>query len=296
MNNLKQILVCLALSLVILVPAVQGAEDRFQVVVSILPQAWLVEALGGEHVEVSVLVGPGHSPATFEPTVKQLAGLQAAGLLVTAGVPFELGLMPKIKGMKDGPTLCGPEAQPGHDHHGDDHHHHHHDELDPHFWLDPLATAAHAETIRDALMRLDPDHAESYARNFAMVQTLLRKLDEDMGQILSACSGQAFFVFHPAYGHLARRFGLEQVAVETGGKDPGPRQLAGVIDKALATGARAIIVQPQFSRKTARVVADAAGLQVVELDPLNRDYLTNMRFMARTLARVLGCGEAAAHE
>ncbi len=280
-------------------PDTDGAADApLQVVVSILPQAWFVQAVGGENVQVQVLVGPGHSPATFEPTVKQLAGLQAADLFITAGVPFELGLMPKIAGMRNGPRLCGPEAQRGHHDHDGDHHGHHHaeGELDPHFWLDPEAAWQHLELIAAQLSALRPTLAPEFQDNLARTRTVFDALRATLDRELQPHAGQAFLVFHPSFGHLARRYGLQQIAVEDGGHEPGPRQLAAIIDRARETGARAIIVQPQFSRKSAQVVANSAGLDMVELDPLGPDYPTNMEHIARTLARHLGPAEGGGHE
>ena len=289
-TNLK-ILLCLAL--LSMWPGLSSLAETgpVQVTVSILPQTWFVQAVGGPHVEVQVLVGPGHSPATFEPTVKQLAALQVADLFVTAGVPFELGFMPKVRGMKSGPRICGPEAQVGHHDHHHGHDHHHDGELDPHFWLDPTAALQHMELIKAELSLLRPDLEPAFATRLAEARDQLSELQNRMDHWLTPHAGQAFFVFHPSFGHLARRYDLEQVAVEDGGNQPGPRQLAQVIERARQTGARAIIVQPQFSKKSAQVVAEAAGLEVAELDPLNPDYLANMEHMARRLAEVLAAPE-----
>ena len=83
-------------------PAWTMAAEPVQVTVSILPQVWFVEQVGGPQVEVSVLVGPGHSPATYEPTPKQMASLEQADLFLSAGVPFEQGLVPRIKALSPG--------------------------------------------------------------------------------------------------------------------------------------------------------------------------------------------------
>ena len=91
-------------------------------------------------------------------------------------------------------------------------------------------------------------------------------------------------MFHPAFGHFAAAYGLVQVSVETGGHEPGPRHLADVIERARALGVRSVIVQPQFSRKSAETVAAAIDADIVVLDPLAADYEDNLLHMARTLA------------
>jgi zinc transport system substrate-binding protein len=112
-------------------------------------------------------------------------------------------------------------------------------------------------------------------------------------KILAGCEGGEFFVFHPAFGHFARDYGLVQIAVEDHGHEPGPRHLAELIGHARASGARAIVVQPQFSQKSAAAVAKEDGAEVVVLDPLATPIDDNILAIARTLARVMGCGEEA---
>jgi zinc transport system substrate-binding protein len=288
MRNLLQILLVAVAATLVGAPGAMAAEDRLEVVVSILPQQWFVEQIGGPEVTVSVLVGPGHSPATFEPTPKQLARLQRADLFVASGVPFERGLVPRIAGMRGSLRICGPlpdaaEAA-GDDHHGHDHHGHHHHDTDPHTWLDPAQARQMARTISKELSELSPEQAALFARRLEGVEEQLTRLENDIRQQLAPFKGARFFVFHPAFGHFAAAFGLEQIAVEDQGHEPGARQLARVIDQAKQAGATAIIVQPQFSQKSASTVAEAAGLEVVVLDPLSPDYLTNLRHIATTLA------------
>jgi zinc transport system substrate-binding protein len=291
MRNLLQILLVAVAATLVGAPSVPAAEDRLEVVVSILPQQWFVEQIGGPEVTVSVLVGPGHSPATFEPTPKQLARLQRADLFVASGVPFERGLVPRIAGMREKLRICGPlpdvaEADE-HDHHG--HHHHHHD-TDPHTWLDPAQARQMARTICDELSSLSPGRAALFAQRLAGVEEKLNQLEGDIRQQLAPYRGAEFFVFHPAFGHFATAFGLQQIAVEDQGHEPGAKQLARVIEQARQDGATAIIVQPQFSQKSASTVAEAAGLEVVVLDPLSPDYVNNLEHIATTLADLFARG------
>lgn len=284
--------------LLLLLPAgtqARAGQAKLAVTVSILPQAWFVERIGGDLVDVAVLVGPGHSPATFEPTPRQLAQLQGADLFVASGVPFERGLVPRIMAMSRSPRICGPLPETGgipepvHDHDHD----HDHGGIDPHTWLDPVQAQAMADTICAELSRLAPESAPVFAANLTAVRTRLTALDSEIRTLLAPYQGHRFYVFHPAFGHFAAAYGLIQVPVEDEGHEPGARQLATVIEQAKGSGARAIIVQPQFSRKSAGTVARAAGLEVVELDPLARDYDTNLRHMATVLADLFAREKAA---
>lgn len=267
--------VLLAVGLLSLAPA-PSASRPLNVTVSILPQVWFVEEIGGDLVEVSVLVGPGHSPATYEPTPKQMAGLEQADLFLAAGVPFEHGLVPRILALPQAPVVAGPQADP--------HDHGHHHDTDPHTWLDPVKAQAMADTIRSRLQALSPENASLFETRGQALRQRLAELDEQIRQSLSSYRGRSFIVFHPAFGHFAAAYDLVQVPVEAGGHEPGPRHLAEVIDRAKASGARSVIVQPQFSRKSAETVADAIGAEIIVLDPLAPDYDNNLIQLARTLA------------
>ena len=263
-----------------------GADDHpLPVFVSILPQAGIVAEIGGPQVQVSVLVGPGHSPATYEPTPRQMALLARARLLLCAAVPFERGLVPKIAAMPGAPPIAGPRlaAAAG----ADTHDHHHGADLDPHSWLDPRQTMALADTVYQRLSLLRPESAPEFRARRESLKQRLALLDEEIREILAPHAGRQFFVFHPAYGHFARRYGLVQVPVEAGGHEPGARQLATVIEQARAASARVIVVQPQFSRRSAETVARATGAEILVLDPLARDYEANLRHIATALAAAL---------
>ena len=250
-----------------------------KVTVSILPQEWFVEQVGGDLVEVSVLVGPGHSPATYEPTPRQMAILEQADLFLAAGVPFEKGLVPRVEALPGAPQVAGP--RPGHNgyHHDGPHH-----DIDPHTWLDPTQAVAMADTISLRLQTLIPAKAETIEERCGSLKDHLAKIDKQARDILAPYQGRTFFVFHPAFGHFAAAYGLVQVSVETGGHEPGPRHLADVIERARALGVRSVIVQPQFSRKSAETVAEAIDADIVVMDPLAADYDTNLVHLARTLA------------
>ncbi len=264
-----------------------ASEGPMPIFVSILPQAAIAQEIGGELVQVSVLVGPGHSPAIYEPTPRQMAALAQARVFFSAGMPFERGLLPKITGMPSCPVLAGNRPAPGTaSHHGHDHDHG--DDIDPHTWLDPIQAMALADTIGAHLMDQLPSHAVAISERCEHLKARLAALDTEIAQVLAPHTGREFFVFHPAYGHFAQRYGLVQVAVEVGGREPGARQLAAVIDRAKARGARVIVVQPQFSRRSAKTIARAVGAEILVLDPLAKDYEANLRHIAASLASALG--------
>jgi len=282
----------------------EPVKGKVRAFVSILPQAYFVEEVGGGLVQVDVLVGPGQSPHTFEPTPKQMAKLTEAQIYFRIGLPFEDQLVKKIeatnkelkiintiKGIKHGerdeqkerhPTLESPRAgEP-------EEHRHHEGEEDPHVWLSPRLAKVIAANICDGLKALDPAHAGEYEKNLRAVHARLDDLDARLARALAPLKGEEFMVFHPAFGHFGKAYGLKQVAVEFEGKEPSARQLAQLIDWAKKREVKVVFVQPQFSAKSAQAVARAIGGAVIPMDPLAKNYIKNLEDMANKVTSALG--------
>lgn len=289
-----------------------GRQFALTAFVSILPQAYVVERIGGNRVAVKVLLPPGQRPETYAPTAKRMAELARTDVYLRIGVPFENVLLPKIENtMKNlrvvdtrrGIQLRRMEETGGHSpcdgHHDDDdqnghtiadadhHHHHHAGGDDPHVWLDPALVIRQAQTVHDVLAQLDPAGAAAYAVNFRALKTDLEAVYSRLKAALSPLRGREIFVYHPAYGYFADAFGLRQIAVETGGKKPSARQISRLIRMARDRNVRVIFVQPQFSHKSAEVIAKSIGGSVIALDPLAPDYIRNMEHMAEQINQAL---------
>jgi zinc transport system substrate-binding protein len=263
------------------------------VAVSVAPQAYLVDAVGGAHVTTVSAVGPGESPHVFDPTPSQVARLATAQLYVAAGLEVEVPLLPRLRAMNAGLVVVPPPASdvrgPGctldHDH--DHAHGHDHARIDPHYWLDPRLAAVQAEAIAEALARHAPALADTFSSRARTLGDRLVRLHDQLADILAPVRGQDLVVAHPAFGHLAATYGLEQVAVEHEGHAPSPRQLAALLERLRENGTPAVFVQPQVGQPGLRSLADAAGVELVTLDPLAYDYPANMRHMARAIAGAL---------
>ena len=264
----------------------ESASARVSVFVSILPQAYLVERIGGERVSVQTLIGPGQSPTTYEPSPAGMTALSEAHAFFRIGVPFENTLMPRIEASlpdlnvvdtREGITLrpmgSGQNAP-----------------RDPHIWLDPLLAKIQARTIADELSRLDPDGAELYAENLASLHADLDRLDAEIREALAPARGATMLVFHPSWGYFADRYGLRQLAIEVEGKSPGARQLHEIIETARAQEVRVIFVQPQFSTAGAEAIAREIGAVVTYADPLPRDYIAELQRVARAVGDTLDGG------
>lgn len=262
---------------------------RLAVAVGIAPYADLVRRVAGETVRIHTAVPPGQSHETYQPSAKQIAALSDCRLYFSADLPFERVLIPKLAGIAPAlevvslrrgvplRAMTDDETECAHDHAHEHDHDHHAGEPDPHIWLAPQLLAIQVETIADALARLLPHHAADVRTNAEAVRAECDQLDAELRQLLEPLRGRPLYVYHPAFGYFADAYGLRQVAVEAGGKEPTAKQLGALIERARGEEVKVIFVQPQFPQTSARAVAAAIGGAVVALDPLAPDALANLR-------------------
>ncbi|OEU51797.1 MAG: hypothetical protein BA871_04870 [Desulfuromonadales bacterium C00003096] len=267
--------------------------EKIKVFVSILPQAYFVERVGGDRVDVSVMVGPGQNPATYEPMPRQMVELSKAKLFFRIGVPFEDVWMDRISKtnpkMKVIDTRRGIKLLPMKTHHHKAPKQHtglQKDGLkDPHIWTSIRLVKIQAQNICDALINLDQDNKGYYQDNLRAFIDDLNNLDAEIVESLKGIRARKFMVFHPAWGYFARDYGLDQIPIEIGGKEPGARELVNLIEEAKNDGIKIIFVQKQFSEKSAEALSAAIKGRIIQIDPLSRDYLNNMKIIAETFRK-----------
>jgi len=264
---------------------------------SIAPQEFFVQRVGGDLVSVKVLVGPGQSPHTFEPTPRQMADLAESDVYFAIGLPFENRLLGRVEELGSGihmvDTSAGiPRRQVEDAHHHDEedgsaHGDEHGGLPDPHTWLNPRFAKIQARNICGALKELTPEHSAELEANLSQLLDDLDALDAELTDALGPLAGESIYVFHPAFGYFTDAYDLRQVPIELGGMEPSARELAGLIDHATSEGVRVIFVQPQFSTRSARAIAEEIGGVVVPIDPLSPDYMDNLRTIAREVTEAL---------
>ena len=278
-------LIALLCGVLLLLAAATG-NAAVRVAVSVLPLAAFVEAVGGDRVRVQTLVGPGQNPHSFEPTARQIEQLTSAELFWRVGMPFEEAWIARLRSQNSGlnildaraglqlpPASARAAASP----------YPHDDGHDPHAWTSPTLVRAMVPRLADALAALDPAGAAVYHANAAAYVAELEALDAEIRQTLAPLRNRRFLVYHPAWGEFAATYGLEQVAIERDGKEPGAHSLAGLATLAGEAGIRVIFVQPQSSPRSAQVLAREIGARIVTVDPLARDYAATLRTLARAL-------------
>jgi zinc transport system substrate-binding protein len=283
----------------------ESVEGKIAVFVSIIPQKYFVQQIGKNLVDIQVMVQPGASPASYEPKPRQMAAIAKTHIYFSIGVPFENVWLNKIASSNPNMMVVQtdhgisktPMANPHH-HRGeaDQHHENEHGQdeirgdpgiLDPHIWLSPPLVMIQARTILVALQKVDPVHRFDYEANYKACISEISKLDAELKNIFSGKHGLQFMVFHPAWGYFADTYGLKQIPVEIEGKNPKPAQLKELIETANQNDINVIFVQPQFSAKSAEVIARGIGGQVVLADPLAEEWAVNLRKVARAIKAAL---------
>jgi zinc transport system substrate-binding protein len=266
------------------------------VFVSVLPQKYFMQQICKSSINIEVMVAPGASPHSYEPKPSQMKKLAVSRAYFAIGMPFEVAWLDKFIGvnpqLKIVNTDAGIEKIAMVEHHDEEEHHQpvapHEQEpgrdgLDPHIWLSPLLVKKQAVIMKEALAEFFPDKAAFFQENLVAFTKEIDALDADLRSLLKGKEGMRFMVFHPSWGYFAKDYGLEQVAVEIEGKEPKPNQMGKLIQQAKAQNIHVIFAQPQFSTKSAKLLAGEISGEVVLIDPLAENWFQNMRQVAEKL-------------
>lgn len=265
-------------------------EGRIPVAVTILPMKEIASAIGGDRIAVTVVVPPGTEPHTFEPTPGGIASVAQSRIFFRIGenlLPFEDRLVSRLSSQNPDLRVVdlseGIETIKGDTGHEYEENHDSTESIDPHIWLSPKNGALMAGTIARTLIELDPEGEEIYLDNLDEYQKRTASVDAEVREILGSLPGRRFIVTHDAWGYFAHEYGLEQVAVHIGAKEPTAREIQEVIRIAREDGIRIVCIEPQFAEKAARVIAAEINGDVVVIDPLPEAYLENFIRVAEAL-------------
>lgn len=246
-----------------------------EIVVSIPPQQEIVKMLCATDAEL--LIGPGQSPETWSPSPATMVRIVSSELYIPIGLPFENSLRKKLKEIAPELRICTgaiPSQSDG--------------TLDPHRWLDPESAIEHARAVARCLKALPEKDARKVDAGLASFEATIRAREEKAAEILKPYRDRTFLVYHPAFGHFARRFQLHQLAIEKDGKAPSPRWMTEVIDRARQLHIRTIFVQPEFASDAVGAIARSLNAEIVELDPLAADLSENILRIAEKIADSFG--------
>lgn len=257
-------------------------DGKIVVAVTIPPEQEFVERVGGDHVRVVLLVPPGADPHTYEPPPGVLADVAKADIYaaVGSGIEFELAWKDKIAALNPEMLVvdCSRGVDPISAGEGD------HAGTDPHIWVSPRNAKIMVENIRDGLVEVDPENAADYRRNADAYLQELDALDAEIAGAIAGSGVTKVMVYHSSWAYLARDYGLVEIAIEEEGKEPSPQRIEHLITQAKEEKIGVIFASPEHSTRSAEVVADEIGGTVVEISPLEKDYLANMHRVGSAFA------------
>jgi zinc transport system substrate-binding protein len=282
-----------------------GTPGQLRIVAAFYPLQFITQRVAGEHATVVNLTQPGAEPHDLELTPRQVASLTTANLVI-----YEKGFQPGVDeavGQSENrevidtttvvslrPLMTNSDDLGHGEGAGRDH-----SALDPHIWLDPTSVSRIAGAVEARLVIIDPDHAADYRRNARELEQELRGLDRSYRSGLSHCVRTEFITTHAAFGYLAQRYQLTQIAIIGLSPDaePSPARIAEVQRVAREYGLTTIFSETLVSPALARAIAGDLGLVTDVLDPIEgltdqsrgHDYFSIMASNLAALRKAGGC-------
>lgn len=274
---------CFIYIVLMFLPDAGHASSKMKIIATIAPLADFAVQVGGDAVEVILLLPPGASPHTFSPTPGVVEKISRANIYLKVGAGLDFWADRIVRAI-DKPMVvieCTEGlnllAMGGGDLGAYS--------RDPHIWLDPI----HAVFIVDKLGRtfasIDPENALRYERNAGDYIRKLRELDSEISDRLAQLSQREIITFHPSWNYFAKRYKLNIIGVleEGTGREPSPRHLDDLLKSLRSLDRPVIFAEPQYDPRPAETLAREAGAKVHFLDPVGgtdgrRGYLDLMRY------------------
>ncbi len=269
-----------------------AGQSQPVVYASVPPQADIIRRIAGDFLDARSIIQPGQDAHTFDPSPREVQRLASARAIFRTGLEFEDAILTSLQrtsrnlqvvDLRQGITMRQLEA---HWHDPSVPHAHAEGNPDPHIWLGPREVAVQAGTIRSALLELFPEHRSSIEQGYAGFMDELSRITNQLDELLGGLSGKAVLVYHPAFGYLTDTYGIQQLAIEAGGREPSPRLLQQTIEKALAAGVQIIFTQPEYEQTAARAVARAIGAEIVVVTDLDENWSDLMLSIGQALSLI----------
>lgn len=268
---------------------------KLNIIVTVAPQKSFVEKIGGKFVNVDVIVPIGADPHSYEPTPLQMVAVTKANIYMKIELEeFEKPWLPKlsaqnrdmkIESIAKNRTHINFEQEKEDEEHTEHKDEHHHSAEDPHIWTSPKEVKNIAKNILDILINYDKKNENIYKSNYENFLKEIEYTDKKIRETLKDTpKNTKIMVFHPAFGYFARDYDLMQIAIEFEGKEPKPKMLAYMIREAKKDGIKTIITEPEFSDKSAKVIANELKAKVEAISPLAPNWSENLIDLAKIIA------------
>ena len=285
-NITLALMVCFVAGFVACTEMVSSPQN--DMAVTIQPLKYIAESITGDDFTIEVIVPNGASPETYEPTPKQIIALNNSKMIFSTGlIDFENALLGRLRNQSSIVNLSqGIELIEGscsHNHskgvkNGANHTH----GIDPHIWTSPRELKNMAENAYSAIAKQFPDSTK-YRYAYEALMTELEGLDDECKELCHNADTKAFMAYHPALTYFARAYDIEQITVESDGKEPSAKRLASIIEQAKQKGVKCVLYQKQYPRSVVEVLAKDMGIEAVEFDPLAENITENILQITHTI-------------
>ena len=258
---------------------------KLNTIVSILPQQTFLKAIGGDKINITLMVKPGNSPHTYEPKPSQMIQIHKANIYFTIGVEFEKVWLPKFKSQNQDMIIVNSEKGIEKLSIQSTHKHKNTEVLDPHIWTNPLNVKKIAINVYEALCKYDLNNKNYYKNNLDKFLLKIDNTNNTIENILKDSKNSKFMVFHPSWQYFAKKYNLIQLPIELAGKKPKPKELINLIKIAKKEGVKVIFVSPEFSNKLAFIIASELNIEVKKVSPLNPQWSKNLVDLAKSISK-----------
>ena len=262
---------------------IQAEDDKLIVSVGITPLKNFAQEIGGENIEVSVMVPPGYSPANYAPSPSEMRKLSEADIYLSLGMPTERSnILPKLNNFNDKIDLLRLDKLVNEKYsarkfsNGG---------VDPHIWLSPNRAKYMVEMITEKFIELAPEHKTYFKNRSKNYLKRLNELDNYISKKLNELNGKYIIIYHPVLGYLTEEYGLEMQAIEKNGKKATPKRLAEIINLAKNEKIKTIFHQSTIDSKQTQVIANEIKGKTVQINPLSDNYIKNMKRIADLIAK-----------
>lgn len=266
-------------------------EEKLMVSTSFYPLYFLTNEIGGQNIDLSIVIPAGAEAHDYEPSIKQLKEIEKTDLFIYNGAGFESWTDKLLETLLDEDQTIEASEEI---------------ELikidkvaDPHIWLDPTNMDSIAERIKERLIDLDEENKEEYEENYQQLSNKLKKIDKEYSQTLENKKRDTILVSHAAFGYMAERYGFNQISVLgiNPEHEPSPGTIADIIEIAREENFNYIFLETLTSPKTVEVIAKEAGLETLILNPIGgltkeeekegEDYISIMEKNLKNLKKSL---------
>lgn len=282
----RMILLAAAISLLSACSAGDDRDSEGVVSVSIMPVGYFVDRMTDSQLEVNVMVPPGTSHATYSPTTGQMRRLSESGIYFRVGhLGYEMAFAGRLSEINPGMLVVdlseGVDLIRGEPiDHGD---HVHEGGIDPHVWMSPAAVLSFLPVIKDALAGKYPGLEQLIENRYKELYDDVMRLHIELEEVAEGQKEKKFMIFHPALTYLARDYGYEQIPIERDGREPSPSMLRDVISRSRDEGVPLIFIQEEFDIRSARLVSEETGARLVQIRPLDYDWVAGMEEIIEVL-------------